>query len=78
MEDNGKGKYSKEQLIKNGYKIINYGMTATEIKKDFDIEIPKNRRIELSMGFVTGKGWRGYAPAFDIAKIFEMYENGEL
>lgn len=75
---NEKGKYKKSDILLHGYEIVDYGLTASEIRKQYGITIPEELRLELAIGFKTGKGWRGYSPVYDIYKIQTLKFTGML
>lgn len=78
LKPNDFGKYKKEDVLKNGFEIVTYGMTASEIEKYYNIKIPKELRQELSIGFMCRSEWRGCSPVFDIQKILQLKQEGKL
>jgi hypothetical protein len=74
LKPNRFGKYKKEEIIRNGYKIIDYGKTATEINRLYGITMTKEDRKKHFLGFKTGRGYRGYSPSFDDIDVLLQYD----
>ncbi len=78
LELNKQGRAYKEDIIKYGYPIVEHGMTAKDIETVYKIKIPREKRVQLCLGFKWQKVWRGYVPVFDIQRIFQAIQNREL
>lgn len=78
LEPNKFGKYKKEEVLANGYQIVEYGYTATDIKKETGIAIPPAKRLEHCIGFVCKQTWYGCVPVFDMFEIAIKKDKGEL
>lgn len=78
LTPNNKGKFKKEDVIKAGYQIIDYGVTATEIERELGIKLTMEQRLKHCIGFRCERGWRGCVPVFDLLEIAVKASNGEL
>lgn len=78
LKPNRFGRYIKNEIINVGYEILDDGLTATDIKRDFGIALTHEQRLQYAIGFVCKKEWRGCVPVFDIAEILLKDARGEL
>lgn len=78
LKPNKFGKYKKGEVVQAGYKIVEDGATATEIKNETGITIPPEKRLEHCVGFVCKQSWRGCVPVFDILDIAIKNDRGKL
>lgn len=78
IQPNDFGKYKKDDVIKAGFKVIDYGVTYTDLKKDFGINLTVEQRLKYCIGFRCEKNWRGCVPVFDPSQIWLMKEKGEI
>lgn len=69
LQPNKFGKYKKADVLKHGYEIIDYGFTATEIKRDTGVSLTPEQRLKHCIGFQCERAWRGCVPVFDILDI---------
>lgn len=72
MQPNKYGKYKREDVVKNGYKIYPADaglLSATDLKKVFGLTVASEDRLEKCIGFVCGKGNYGCHPVFDPFKV---------
>lgn len=78
LKPNKFGKYKKDEILEAGYTIIDYGFTATDIKKMTGVNLLQEQRLKYCIGFKTTPGSRGYVPVFDPNDIYKHLETGEL
>jgi len=78
LKPNKFGKYKKGEVVQAGYRILENGLTATEIKNETGIFIPPEKRLEHCVGFVCKQSWRGCVPVFDILEIGYKESIGKL
>lgn len=69
LNPNRYGRFRKEDVLKNGYEIVEYGITATEIEKQLGVKLTMKQRLKHCIGFRCEKSWRGCVPVFDILDI---------
>ena len=75
---NHQGRWKKADVIANGYEILDYGDTASDVEKETGIKLDPQQRIDHCMGFRCEKAWRGCVPVFDIMDIAIKKSKGLL
>jgi len=78
LKPNRYGRFRKEDVLENGFEIVTYGVTATEIEKEVGVKLTMQQRLKHCLGFRCEKSWRGCVPVFDTLDIALKHDRGEL
>lgn len=83
LKPNKFGRYKKDDIINNGYEIIDYDtydnlVTASMAKTLLQQMLTPEQRLELCKGFICSKELRGCVPLFDLNELIQMKYRGEI
>lgn len=83
LKPNKFGRYKKDDIINNGYEIIDYDtydnlVTASMAKIVLQKMLTSEQRLKLCKGFYCSKELRGCVPLFDLNELIQMKYRGEI
>lgn len=77
MNPNKFGRFKKEDVERSGYKIFEDGVSYTEVKELTGCNLSQKERLDLCIGFVCKRAFRGCVPVYDVFEIDKYMEEKE-